>query len=543
MKTNTRLVSCVSFLGLLLLFVSILLYNFYAIPAHDELSYAFQGQSTSMYGDVDRVSSLQDIISQQSHDYTKPGGNGRVIVHGIVAFFAGFKLYYLFDILNTCVWFLLTWLILKAANIKIKNWGSCLWYATIVWMFLWYGESCLNAAFAVNYLWTACATVAMLLSWGTPSCWWLIPLGFLYGWSQEVFVLPLLATLAAVALIKTIQRKKIVISYAHFFTWIAIASGAYFLCCGPASLSRVNSSVALPVSALILKIVKAQIGFLILLWPIILFLVLAIILWKNRKELSAFFFRNLVWILFFLFSYASFILTSTNGVVRLSMPILLAGVILVLREGHILTLPKRLPVIFVGFALCWCFVGAILQIQAGGNTNEMLSIYQKSTQGITYRKQTCAGFHDYTVQQGIYNRWHRALWRLEYNKKVSPAIFTPWLYNALYRHSEDFLGSAYNLSDSTFYVNPRCPLVVVARGDVIPTLDQFKVLMDYFVSYELNVSPKGWKRLIPGRFKTMFPDENSVLGLPSDRFVFINQCGEVFTIFIRDKPNVLPAWN
>lgn len=543
MEISTRCASSLSFFGLLFLFIGIFLFNFYAIPAHDELSYAFQGQSTAMHGSVERISSLQDIISQQLRDYTKPGGNGRILVHGIVAIFSGFKLYHLFDFLNTCAWFLLTWLIFKAANIKINNWNNLLGCTTIVWLFLWYGESCLNAAFAINYLWTACATVAMILAWKATPCWWLIPLGFLYGWSQEVFVIPLLATLAATALIKTIQRKKVIISYRHLFTWLTIAIGAYFLCCGPASLSRVNSSVSLPLNALILKIIKAQLGFLMLLWPTVLFLILFIILWKNRKELLNFFIRNIEWILFFLFSYASFILTSTNGVVRLSIPILLAGVILLLREGHVLSFSKRLQTTFIISVLSWFSVGVFLQIYAGTINYQMLSTYANNSQGITYRQSLCTGLHDYTVLRGVYNRWHRSLWRLEYKKDVPPAIFTPWLYSSLYLNSEKFFNDTCSLSDSTFYVNQRCPQVVISKGDIIPTPNQIKILNEYFLSYEKKSSPKGWTRLIPGRFSVMFPDENFVLGLPQDRFVFTNQEGQIFTIFTQDNPNTTPNWD
>ena len=157
--------------------VSVLLMNIYCPEGHDGLTYAFGGQVTPP-GECPRVASLMDIVRQQIREYCTPGWSGRVFVHGLTAVFAGFRLYTLFDILNTGMWFLFTFLILKSGQLRLRS-PSVLLYGTLaVYWFLWHSETCsTNAAFAINYLWTATATLAMMFLWhklghsaSSPSC-------------------------------------------------------------------------------------------------------------------------------------------------------------------------------------------------------------------------------------------------------------------------------------------------------------------------------------------------------------------------------------
>ncbi len=107
---------------LLVMFLTILTMNIQNIPSQDELAYAFNGgMSKPLPKEILRVDSVDAIIAQQIRDYTTAGGNGRVFLHGLVAFFSGFKLYLLFDVLNTLMWFLLVFLVLKNGSMQLND--------------------------------------------------------------------------------------------------------------------------------------------------------------------------------------------------------------------------------------------------------------------------------------------------------------------------------------------------------------------------------------------------------------------------------------
>ncbi len=256
--------------------ICIFLLNYYSIPGHDEMSYAFWGQHTPMTGEVNRVSSLMDVVRQQYGDYITSGGNGRVLTHGIVALFAGFKLYTLFDVINTIVWFLFVWLVLREGRVQVKDDTSYLIGGAVVWWFLWFGETCsLNAAFALNYLWIACATVVVMRVWRELKSWWLVPVFFIYGWTSEVFVLPMIATWIAYSLIKSLVEKRIIVTAKQVCAWVLMCVGAGFLCLGPAAQVRAGGTLA---GDIITLAIKANLGLVLLGSPFVLLLGILFIL-------------------------------------------------------------------------------------------------------------------------------------------------------------------------------------------------------------------------------------------------------------------------
>ena len=83
---------------LLTMIACVLMMNYYCVPAQDEVAYATIG---AIWSDepIGRVSSFADIVRQQIGEY-QGGGAGRIWLHSIVAFFSGFRLYAVFDVLN-----------------------------------------------------------------------------------------------------------------------------------------------------------------------------------------------------------------------------------------------------------------------------------------------------------------------------------------------------------------------------------------------------------------------------------------------------------
>lgn len=518
---------------LLCMVIGVFLFNYYVCPAHDELAYAYRGMSTPMVGEVDRISSFRDIVNLQIGDYFRSYGNGRIIVHSIVSFFSGFKLYTLFDVLNTGVWFLFTWLVLKASKIHSPNIKTFLSYALVVYLFLWYGEMVGNAAFAVNYLWTATATIAMMMAWKKHASWWLVPIGFIYGWTQECFVLPFIATLPLYALLLSWKEKRLAVSWAQILTWGAMLAGACFLCFGPASLGRAEQSSSLALTNFIIESIRSQVGLLFLFWPGILLVLLLIIVWKHRAQLLQLLFKHLEWWIYLFMAYGFYCVSSTQVVLRAAMPMLLASVILLLRERSCFSGLKWAKQTLLIFTFIWFAVGVVLQIKIGREYQSMLTHYASNPQGITCQTTVTTGLHTFMIVQHSFKRWHRLLSRLECNKPdIPPAIFSPWLYETLYCSSEEYFREARPLFDEIFYVNSRMPQVIVAKGDVKPSESQVEFLKDYFAHLTAKTRLPFW---VPGRIRQMFPDEHYSFGLPRDRFVFTNKDGEVFTLFVYEE--------
>ncbi len=509
--------------------ICIFLLNYYAIPGHDEMSYAFWGQHTPMNGDINRVSSLMDVVRQQCGDYVKAGGNGRVFTHGIVALFSGFRLYTLFDIINTFVWFLFVWLILREGCVPMESVGTYVMGFAVVWWFLWFAETCsMNAAFALNYLWIACATIVMMRAWRELKSWWIVPLFFIYGWTSEAFVLPMIATLAADAIIRSSVEKRIVVDAKQVCAWVLMIFGACFLCLGPAAQVRATGTLA---GGVIISAIKANAGLICLGSPFVLFAGILFVLWMRRKTFFESVFGSLEWWLFLGSSYGLYCLVSGNGVVRLAMPMLLAGVIILLRERSVFKMRKSAGIVFLFVCFGWLVGATALQVNVGRDMQRVLERYRKDAQGITCRKAIATGLFHYSSALLIYNDWHSHLFRREFNHPRNPTVLTPWLYESLYLNPCRFFALSRQLGDSGLYVSARCPKAVVALGHN-PLNEKQKAVRDsYFKS--LVRTECGWHRFLPGRLKVMFPSEDVFLNIvKDDEFRFTAKDGKAYTLYL-----------
>lgn len=515
---------------------SVFLMNLFSFPAHDELAYAFGGQSTPSVGAVDRIAGVGDIVRQQLTDYCTPGMNGRVLLHGIVAVFAGFRLYLLFDVLNTAVFLLLVIGILREGGVAWRDPKRLLFGFTVVWWFIWYAVTCsMNAAFAVNYLWTACATCFILNLWGrlSRSHGWALPLFFLYGWSQELFVLPMIAALAAQGILRAVITRRLVFNRCKLAAWLLMCAGAGFLCLGPAAQGRATDSLVRPISVFLRELICLNLNFVFLVFPALLLAAVLWILFQKRRTCIQELFLDSPWWLYLCFAYGLYCAVNYNAV-RLTMPTVLAALVCVIRERRVLyaALPAlvRFKNAFVCGALLWIAVAAGHQIVYGLELQHTLRRYTADEQGISTYTFHTSPLWFYSAHQAFYELWHWTLFRLEYGKPVSPTIIPESLYNTLYLNPPAFFRAATELDGSGLLILPSAPKVVVKPGDASLTPHQ-KALLARHWEY-LNPPKRGWKRLIPGRFQSIFPDREAV-AFPQNPFTLTAKDGSVFTLYAR----------
>lgn len=508
--------------ALLISVICVILMNVFSIPAHDELSYAFMGQSTPMCGFSPRVASLMDIIRQQYQDYLH--ANGRVFVHGTVAFFAGFRLYYLFDVINSLVWFAFVFLLLKESRIEL-NLRRFVCGSMVVFMFWWYAETVnINAAFSVNYLWMACATIAIMRLWRNLHSWWWIPVGFVYGWGQETFSVPMVATLVGSVIIKSVREKRYVATIKQTTFLLAMIIGAIGLVLSPGIRARADRTLDFSLTTFVAGVVKWGAGLALSIWPIILLLCIVWVVWKIRKSLFESIYKDLEWWLFFLLSFGFSLLLCSNGLYRICSGWLMAGIIIWLRNMNPTFLDVKPVVGFAWLVLSYLVIGACLQVRYGLNNYNMLDIYTKDEQGVTYRDVIAPTLWNNVCGVGLYNEFHLNVFRQQYRKEQCPIILSRKLYKTLYLKPALYLGTSYQFGD--IYIYAEAEGIAVKVGHVEFSDAEKDMLI-------ARTQPKGWKRFLPGRLRMMFPSDVAYVCLPSKdhQISFVAKDGRWYTIY------------
>lgn len=447
------------FVGLAVMVLAVYALNRWCVPYSDDLAYALEGENTPLEGAVRHATDFSDILRMQVNDYVK-GPNGRVLVHTVVAAFCTFGLQGLFDVVNTGMWFLLVWLVLREGGVC----GHFLSGAALVFVFLWQAETCSSSvAFAVNYLWTACLTVLMMDLWRGRDAWWMVPVCFLFGWSQEAFSLPMVAGLGACCVLQSFARGRLAWTGWRCAAYVALVLGALG-CIGGHFLSGREMS---PESRWLLALIVLPF------WPAVLIGCIAALVWYNRRRIPALVADDLEWWMFFLAAAAMFGLIGRQGL-RLAMPMLLSGLILCLRNRRFFVrLRGTIPVVVV-IALVWMTVGAWIQRRLAVSHAEMVETYLKNPQGLTYRRAVATGPFDGTVCTFRHAHWSLGLLRQYYGHPNPPIVLSPSLYEEVMRPSA---------GDRT--------LQAVTSGRT------------------------GLKRFLPGRLGRMFPDEDYHSCLPT----------------------------
>lgn len=186
--------------------LSLFLMGTFHIPINDDLSYhyVFYDDSSFLEGDGDLISAdtFGKIVDSQVFHYFNV--NGRSIVHFIIQFFAGILGNGFYTIFSPFLLALTLILFIRYTCPAYCRKSPAIWaFACIIWIYLYPSPigSFHWLAYGMNYLYPMCLTLGFLLyfrhicdSTANSNPLTLIItflLGFITGWSQEGFALPL----------------------------------------------------------------------------------------------------------------------------------------------------------------------------------------------------------------------------------------------------------------------------------------------------------------------------------------------------------------
>lgn len=388
------------------LFAGVVALNWFALPMHDELAYAFAGQVTPMAGDVARVASMGDLVHQQAVDYCF-GRHGRVLAHTVVALFSMAGAYHLFDVVNALAWMAFLWglMVLGGVNVSPRN---CLHAFLAAFALLWYAQSCsFDSAFAVNYLWTALLALVAIRQWEQNRC---SPLLFLvFGLTQEVFVLPFV-----VAGLISLKRKRI----ASFGTMVL---GAVTLVLAPAARNRADGTLSEGLLAYLAKVLLTLPRLVLYIAPVILIGFVVVIAIKGYRDNKSIKLPFIGW--YFLASLGMAMAAPDDFSPRLLMPMGMAAFVMMLRyRGYLpgLLVSDRfvkLSSIVIGL---WFVISVAMQVAAGLDNARMLAEYRASDDGSATRHYVPV--FGYTADRGQFSSWHLRLIALENGKTIPPQL-------------------------------------------------------------------------------------------------------------------------
>jgi len=470
---DRRFVTVGAWMGIVFLFACVLALNYWSVPTHDELSFAFGGQSSSMEGWIPHIASFSDILRQQIRDYSH-SISCRVITNSICATFAMYHAYGVFDILNTGVWFLLVVLVLR----ETKRNDFFFVFSVVFWI-CWESESCSKTSIhAMNYLWAAVFALFIVKWWREDSAWWTIPLFGIFGAWSETFSLPMTAALSFSWLTNRKERG----GWIRCAQFLSLVCGAAFVSLGPSLRHRtsrdfVDNGLAWVLIEKIKMLIRLSFHppFFMIIAALVILLVLG---WRRRRRLPCD-----EWAWFTLFGGLFYAAAGITGSYRIALAFLLGATILVLRE-----LPRCCVVwrnAFIAFVFAWIGIAALVQIRLGEDYKQMLSLYAKDPQGLTYLPARCVFPFQKTCTVDNSNRWHLHFHQLMHSKDVPMAILSPRLYKELYQEG-------------------RCEGVYVMHNRV----------------------PPPWRHF----FHAYFPPEDAHVSLPSRSFVIETRKGTMCEI-------------
>lgn len=517
----------------------IFLTELFCLPANDEVMYAYGGMTQgcewmkeeSTWKEYSRVSSVADIVHQQYVDYTS-GSNGRIWLHTVVATLSGFGFYWLFDLLSMAAWLLLAWLLLREGGIRGRTPWNYLCVLSLAWWFLWYAEPCLmNAAFAVNYLWMACMTIGMMALWRRfKASWWLLPIAFIFGWSQETFSAPMVAALLGGATVRSLTTKRVAITRIQGVALILMVVGLLFMLRG----STVRGTGTSPLGWIeggIQGVWWVSVSSLFTIWPFIAMLLVAWIVWVSRKSLWTLISRSPEWWCYLCAAGAVACMTMGSlkaTSMRFLYSAMVAAMVLILRERHCFKKPPRWMFgCGIAVTVAWMVVAMVIQIRIGLQDKEMLRLYRESMDGVTKESSIAVG----PMVSSTYTICHSALgfWEFVYDKEHEPILLSPFLYDELYKGSwERFVASAQEIAPgSGLYAPPNTRQIVVARGNFVASDEQQHILEAYFKG---NCYPTGIRGLFAAHINRAFPSDDACLSLPTPRLCLTIADGTTVTL-------------
>ena len=504
--------------------------NYWCVPAHDELAYAFQGECTPILGEAHHVGCMKDIVDIQLADY-RHGPNGRIFLHSVVCCFSGWELYTLFDVVNTMMWFLLVWLVLHEGGVKVDSARKFVLGAVLCFCFIWNAETCSqNAAFAVNYLWSAVLTILFVRLWRRKASWWTVPLSFVYGWWMEVFSMPMIAALGSCFLVETFRRHRFPWTCCRFANLVALGVGGLG-CCGSHLVSgRAEGTSGLGLVGYAVAVIKAQLGLVLSFWPIALLVLLVFVLWRRRKTLVALYDESPEWWMYLFYSLGVCVVLGQEGI-RMACPLSVCGVILLLQNRAHLSRFRRALMPLATLTLAVLCVCVYMQREIGEAVLNMEHVYAQDSQGVTYRPAFSTGPLKNSIGLTILTRWHRGLFRHKFKKDVELTVLSPYLYHTLYLEPARFFKEAKQVGDNLFVSSQERRYVVQRGGASLTDVEQDQV------ERYLNVGDTraGWQRFLPGRLAAMFMSSDYYVGGAGDVLRFRAKDGHVYTVHIHNR--------
>lgn len=217
-------------------------------PYCDEILYGYNLNATE-YGEYwsspqtsldGKIENLSDVINSQMNHYYY--ANGRSIVHAIEQFFTGVLNMNIFYIVNTGVFLLVIFMVLKLLKARGGFVGAFIVVLAFMYLYpmpyrLWYSIN-----YGCNYLWPLCFSVILLfycmkisekVQFSKVTLVLLSFLSFITGWSHEAFSIPLSGALFFYIIfnIKKIDKRLL---YIAIPLWIGTAIMAF----APANFAR-----------------------------------------------------------------------------------------------------------------------------------------------------------------------------------------------------------------------------------------------------------------------------------------------------------------
>ena len=534
--------------------ICVLLMEIFCLPANDELYYGSGGIRQGLlqvngdpgWKDFSHINSLAGVVRQQVTDYTTDS-NGRVWIHAVVAAISGARLNWVFDLVSAGFRLLLAYLLMREGGLRRPNVRTYLFILSLAWWFLWYAEPCMkNAAFAVNYLWMASFAIGMMVLWRRlRHSWWLVPIAFFFGWSQESFSAPMVVALASGMFLRAINREKDVFSPQRIVAWVAMIVGLLLLVNGCGG-HGVDKGLVEWVQQGARGFVWVALSSALSLWPLVAALALCWIVWYWRRQLWSLFLHAPEWWCYLFVSVGVACLAMglrKDMGVRLLYATLLAATILIIRERNAFPrLKEWMGRGVIGITVVWMLCVTAVQACIAFTESSMLRLYQASPDGIT--KVVAIPRGPFITSTYSISTSAPGAQAIEMGKPVFPHILTPWLYNTLYNGGwERFIAEAQEIvPGSGLYLPPGHTRCVVKRGEGVLTEAQCEQVRAYFKSKQ---KPSGIPGLILAHFAPAFPpmDAEFYMPTPCERLALAD--GTVVTLLsipTLAEWNLLPHW-
>lgn len=182
---------------LLFIFIILIIMNFLTpVSVADDGAFAFVKNPEGLEFDVSRpINNLSDIVeSQKNHWHT---ANGRVVCESLVQLFIGILGKTVFNVVNSFVFCLVLFFILKLIGWENKTIGYPFVFLLFLLLIPAFGETVLWFTGSFNYLWTAFFVLGFLVLLRhyrddklSGKHWLLMPVAFICGWTHEILTLP-----------------------------------------------------------------------------------------------------------------------------------------------------------------------------------------------------------------------------------------------------------------------------------------------------------------------------------------------------------------